>query len=66
MTPTLRCPHVYGSYAEWSIRAVRAGKHFLCEKPLAANAIEARAMFRAAQEHGMHLVEGFPYRAPRR
>jgi D-xylose 1-dehydrogenase (NADP+, D-xylono-1,5-lactone-forming) len=50
-------------HAEWSIRAVRAGKHVLCEKPLAANSIEVRAMFSAAQEHGVHLVEGFPYRA---
>jgi len=50
-------------HAEWSIAAVRAGKHVLCEKPLAATAGEARAMFDAARRHGVHLVEGYPYRA---
>jgi D-xylose 1-dehydrogenase (NADP+, D-xylono-1,5-lactone-forming) len=50
-------------HAEWSIRAVRAGKHVLCEKPLAASAAQARAMFDAARQHGVHLVEGYPYLA---
>jgi D-xylose 1-dehydrogenase (NADP+, D-xylono-1,5-lactone-forming) len=50
-------------HAEWSIAAVRAGKHVLCEKPLAATAGEARAMFDAARQHGVRLVEGYPYRA---
>jgi predicted dehydrogenase len=50
-------------HAEWSIAAARAGKHVLCEKPLSATAAEARAMFDAARHHGVHVVEGFPYRA---
>jgi xylose dehydrogenase (NAD/NADP) len=50
-------------HAEWSIRAVEAGKHVLCEKPLAANAAEARAMFAAAKRNGVYVVEGYPYRA---
>jgi xylose dehydrogenase (NAD/NADP) len=50
-------------HAEWSIRALRAGKHVLCEKPLCMNAAEARAMFEAAKTAGLHLVEGFPYLA---
>lgn len=50
-------------HAEWSIRAVEAGKHVLCEKPLAASASEARVMFEAAKRNGVHLVEGYPYRA---
>jgi len=50
-------------HAEWSIRAAGAGKHVLCEKPLSATAGEARAMFDAARRHGVHLVEGYPYRA---
>jgi xylose dehydrogenase (NAD/NADP) len=50
-----------GLHAPWSIRALQAGKHVLCEKPLSANAAEARAMFAAAHDHGVHLVEGFPY-----
>ena len=50
-------------HAEWSIRAARAGKHVLCEKPLAASAAQARAMFDAARQHDVHLVEGYPYLA---
>jgi predicted dehydrogenase len=50
-------------HAEWSIAAARAGKHVLCEKPLSATAADARAMFDAARHHGVHVVEGFPYRA---
>ena len=50
-------------HAEWSIAAARAGKHVLCEKPLAATAAEARAMFDAARQHGVRLVEAYPYRA---
>jgi D-xylose 1-dehydrogenase (NADP+, D-xylono-1,5-lactone-forming) len=50
-------------HAEWSIRAAEAGKHVLCEKPLSATAVEARAMFGAAQKHGVYLREGYPYRA---
>ena len=50
-------------HAHWSIRAAEAGKHVLCEKPLAASAAEARAMFAAATRHGVYLVEGYPYRA---
>jgi predicted dehydrogenase len=52
-----------GLHAEWSIRALQAGKHVLCEKPLSATAAEARAMFDTARQHGVHLVEGYPYRA---
>lgn len=50
-------------HAEWSIRAVHAGKHVLCEKPLAASASEARAMFDAARQNNVYLVEAYPYRA---
>jgi D-xylose 1-dehydrogenase (NADP+, D-xylono-1,5-lactone-forming) len=50
-------------HAEWSIRAVNAGKHVLCEKPLAASGTEARAMFDAAAQNGVYLVEAYPYRA---
>ncbi|MFL6603098.1 MAG: Gfo/Idh/MocA family protein [Steroidobacteraceae bacterium] len=50
-------------HAEWSIRACAAGKHVLCEKPLCATAAEARTMFEAARRRGVHLVEGYPYRA---
>jgi len=50
-------------HAEWSIRAANAGKHVLCEKPLATSASDARAMFDAARANGVYVVEGYPYRA---
>lgn len=50
-------------HAEWSIRAADAGKHVLCEKPLAASASEAREMFSAATRNKVYLVEAYPYRA---
>jgi xylose dehydrogenase (NAD/NADP) len=50
-------------HAEWAIRAVEAGKHVLCEKPLAMNAGEARAMFAAAERQGVTLREAYPYMA---
>ena len=50
-------------HAEGSIRAADAGKHVLCEKPLAASAAEARAIFEAARRNRVHVVEGYPYRA---
>jgi D-xylose 1-dehydrogenase (NADP+, D-xylono-1,5-lactone-forming) len=46
----------------WSIAALQAGKHVLCEKPIALNATEARQMQQAAQETGRYLLEGFAYR----
>jgi predicted dehydrogenase len=48
-------------HAEWTIAALDAGKHVLCEKPLAANADEAMAMVRAARQSGMILGEAFHY-----
>jgi predicted dehydrogenase len=50
-------------HAEWSISAAEAGKHVLCEKPLATTAADARAMFDAARRNGVYLVEAYPYRA---
>jgi len=48
-------------HREWSIAAARAGKHVLCEKPLAGNLADAEAMFAAADAHRIVLVEAFPY-----
>jgi len=48
-------------HAEWALKAAAAGKHILCEKPLAMAAAEARAMYAAARTHGVHLVEAYPY-----
>jgi xylose dehydrogenase (NAD/NADP) len=50
-------------HAPWAIRAARSGKNVLCEKPIAVNASEAKAMFAAARVHSVHLVEAYPYLA---
>ena len=49
-------------HCEWTIRALEAGKHVLCEKPLASNADEARRMTLAAEKAGRVLVEAFHWR----
>ncbi len=48
-------------HCEWSVRAAEHGKHILCEKPLAITTAEAARMFDAARQHGVLLVEGYPY-----
>ena len=49
-------------HCEWAVRAMRAGKHVLCEKPLALNAHEADEMARTAHACGVRLMEAFMYR----
>jgi predicted dehydrogenase len=49
-------------HAEWTIRALEAGKHVLCEKPFAMNLDEAEAMVAAARKSGRRLIEAFHYR----
>lgn len=49
-------------HTEWTVRALEAGKHVLCEKPLATSETDAATSFDAAHASGRTLVEGFMYR----
>ena len=49
-------------HRQWTIRCAEAGKHVLCEKPLALTAAEALEMAAACREHGVVLMEAFMYR----
>jgi predicted dehydrogenase len=46
----------------WTLNALKAGKHVLCEKPLACNAAQAREMVDTARDSGLQLMEAFMYR----
>ncbi len=49
-------------HPEWVVKAAEAGKHILCEKPLAINQAQAMAMCDAAARHDVFLMEAFMYR----
>lgn len=51
-----------GLHKEWAIKCVKAGKHVLCEKPMALTRADADEMFTEAYTRGPILIEGFPYR----
>jgi len=49
-------------HAQWTLRAIAAGKHVLCEKPFTSNAAEARTVAEAADGSGLVVMEAFHYR----
>jgi len=51
-----------GLHFEWTIKALQAGKHVLCEKPFASNELESEKMCKLADEKGLIVVEAFHYR----
>lgn len=53
-------PHPF--HAEWAIKAAQAGKHILCEKPIALNAPDTMAIIQAAKDNDVFLMEAYMYR----
>jgi predicted dehydrogenase len=49
-------------HAPWTLKAIAAGKHVLCEKPFASNAAEASQVAAAAAESGLVVMEAMHYR----
>jgi D-xylose 1-dehydrogenase (NADP+, D-xylono-1,5-lactone-forming) len=49
-------------HREWTVRCAEAGKHVLCEKPLAPTPGECEAMIAACRQHRVTLMEAFMYR----
>jgi predicted dehydrogenase len=55
-------PLVNNLHKQWTLRAIAAGKHVLCEKPLGMDAAEAEEISEAAKAGGVHVMEAFMYR----
>ncbi|SFR09830.1 Predicted dehydrogenase [Lentzea waywayandensis] len=51
-----------GLHGKWTLAALEAGKHVLCEKPFTANAAEAATVAKAADASGLVVMEAFHYR----
>ena len=49
-------------HMEWTLRAADAGKHVLCEKPMALTSADAQRMVDGCSSAGVHLAEAFMYR----
>jgi D-xylose 1-dehydrogenase (NADP+, D-xylono-1,5-lactone-forming) len=59
---TVYIPLPNSMHCEWVIKAARAGKHILCEKPLGLSVEEVDRMILAARENGVVLMEAMAYR----
>jgi predicted dehydrogenase len=53
-------------HAEWTLRALDAGKHVLCEKPFTSNALEAERVHQAAEQSDRIVMEAFAFQAERK
>ena len=53
-------------HKEWTLKAAKAGKHILCEKPIAINEAEAKEMVEICNEAGVILAEAYMYRHQKR
>src|SRR5260370_22581859 len=63
--PTINAVYIplpNGLHAPWTVRALQAGKHVLCEKPFASNTAEAEQMAEAAHQSHLVLMEAVHYR----
>jgi len=63
--PTVQAVYIatpHPMHAEWCLKAAKAGKHILCEKPLTLNHAEAVTVINAARRHNIFLMEAFMYR----
>lgn len=63
--PDIDCVYIplpVSMHKEWSIKALNAGKHVLCEKPVAANEAEALEIAAKVKETGLTFAEAFHYR----
>ncbi len=63
--PEIDCVYISvpnAMHALWAHEALEAGKHVLCEKPLAPTVAEAKRLFETAKRHDRVLMEGFMYR----
>ncbi|MEK3887992.1 Gfo/Idh/MocA family protein [Bacillus sp. FSL K6-3431] len=53
-------------HIEWTLKAAAAGKHILCEKPIALDEVEAQEMVDACEKAGVILAEAYMYRHQQR
>jgi predicted dehydrogenase len=51
-----------GLHCEWAVKALEAGKHVLCEKPMGFDPAEVEAVFDTAERHGLRCMEAFMWR----